>query len=172
MDAAYANPPVSTEQILHPGRYPDDVPQIVTLPPLTDTLGAGWRLVDEDVLGEFGLDIYLDVYVSPSAAQVAAEGWGGDRYAVYWRDDESAFVLVLRLAWDTSADAAEFRDAFEQFAELRLGGGPARAEGDARWWWSGEDRMLLAQNGQEETLIIIAPDETTLEAVHALFPGF
>jgi hypothetical protein len=172
VDAAYANPPVSTEQILHPGRYPDDVPQIVTLPPLTDTLGAGWRLVDEDVLGEFGLDLYLDVYVSPSASEVAAEGWGGDRYAVYWRDDESAFVLALRLAWDTSADAAEFRDAFEQFAEVRFGGGPARTEGGARWWWSGEDRMLLAQNGQEETLIIIAPDEATLEAVHALFPGF
>jgi hypothetical protein len=172
VDAAYVNPPVSTEQIIHPERYPDDVPQIVTLPPLTDTLGAGWRLVDEDVLGEFGLEQYLQVGTSESDAEVASEGWGGDRYAVHWRDDESAFVLVARLAWDTPADADEFLDAYGRFAEDRFGTAPTRNEGNSRAWWFGDDALLLARNGQDETLIIIAPDETTLDAVHALFPDF
>jgi hypothetical protein len=172
VDAVYANPPLSVEQILHPERYPDDVPAIVTLPPLTDTLGAGWRLVDEDVVGEFGLRLYLEARVSSSDAEDAAEGWGGDHYAVHWREDESAFVLVVRLAWDTPADAAEFFDAYRQFAEDRFGGGPARTEEDARWWWFGDDALLLAQNSRGETLVVIAPDEPTLEAVRALFPGF
>jgi hypothetical protein len=172
VDAAYANPPLSTEQIMHPERYPDDAPQIVTLPPLTDTLGAGWRMVDSDVLGELVLKIYLETFINISEAQEAAEGWDGDRYAVHWREDESAFVLVLRLAWDSSADAAEFWQAYAAWAEERFGSTVTRSEGDARWWWVGDDVLLLAQNTQEETLIVIAPDEPTLEAVQALFPEF
>jgi hypothetical protein len=172
VDAAYADPPVSTEQILHPERYPDDVPQVVTLPPLTDTLGSDWHLVDEDVLGEFGLGLYLDVYLATSDAESAAAGWGSDRYAVYWRDDESAFALALRLAWDTSAEAEEFFQAYAQFAEDRFGSGPTRSAGDDRLWWSGDDALLLAHNGGDETLILIAPDEATLDALEALFPDF
>jgi hypothetical protein len=176
VDAAYADPPVSTEQILHPERYPDDEPQIVTLPPLTATLGSGWRLVDEDVMGEFGLQLYLKVHVSPSdddiAPEIAAEGWGGDRYAVYWREDESGHVVVLRLAWDTPADAGEFFHAYSRFAENRFDRGPSRSEGDDRLWWYGTDALLLALSSQYEILVLIAPDEATLEVVHALFPEF
>lgn len=172
VDAAYTDPPLSTEQILHPERYPDDVPQVISLPPLTDTLGSGWRLVDEDVLGEFGLRLYLGVHLAASEAEAAAEGWGGDRYAVYWRDDESAFALALRLAWDASAEAKEFFQAYAQFAEDRFESGPARSAGDDRLWWSGDDVLLLAQNGGDETLILIAPDEVTLDALEALFPDF
>jgi hypothetical protein len=172
VDAAYANPPLSTEQILHPERYPDDVPQVVTLPPLTDTLGAGWRMVDTDVMGEFQLKLYLDVHAGSSEAEAAAEGWDGDRYAVHWREDESGFVLVLRLAWDTPTDAAEFFDTYARFAGDRFGGEPARSESDARWWWLGDDALLLAQNSRDESLVIIAPDEATLEAVRGLFPEF
>ena len=157
---------------MHPERYPDDAPQIVTLPPLTDTLGAGWRLVDEDAIGEFQLQLYLKVHIASSEAETAAEGWGGDRFAVYWREDESASVLLLRLAWDTPTDATEFFDAYARFAEHRFGGGPTRTAGDARRWWFGQDALLLTQNDQNETLVIIAPDKATLEAVHALFPGF
>jgi hypothetical protein len=175
VNAAYADPPVSTEQILHPSRYPQDVPQVVTLPPLTDTLGSGWRLVDEDVLGEFGVRLYLDVHLEPEdepAPDEAAAGWGGDRYAVYWREDETAFVLVERLAWDTPEDASEFFEAYRQFAENRFGSEPARQEGDTHLWWLGHDVLLLAQNDRNETLIVIAPDEPTLESVYTLFPDF
>ena len=172
VDAVYDNPPVSTEQIMHPDRYPDDHVQVVALPPLTDTLGTGWRLVDNDVLGEFGLLLYLNVHADPSDADRAAEGWGGDRYAVHWREDESAFVLVIRLAWDTLTDADEFFDSFVQFAKNRFEEGPTRREGDARLWWSGNDVLLLARNGQNETLILIAPNNATLDAIHSLFPNF
>ena len=43
--------PASTEQILHPQRYPDDRPIPVSLPALTTTLGPGWRIVADDVMG-------------------------------------------------------------------------------------------------------------------------
>ena len=43
VDAVYQDPPVSTEQILHPNLYPSDKPIPVTLPDLTTALGEGWR---------------------------------------------------------------------------------------------------------------------------------
>ncbi|MCP4428849.1 MAG: hypothetical protein GY803_30555, partial [Chloroflexi bacterium] len=77
---AWSNLPQSTEHILHPERYlAGDAPQIVTLPALTDTLGAGWRLLDEDTLGEFYLRQYLGQQLDADSAVAAAEGWGGDR---------------------------------------------------------------------------------------------
>ena len=61
IDAAWANPPQSTEHILHPERYrAGDAPQIVALAPLTDTLGVGWQEIENNVMGEFFLREYLD----------------------------------------------------------------------------------------------------------------
>jgi hypothetical protein len=91
---------------------------------------------------------------------------------VHWRNDESAFVLALRSAWDTPTDAAEFLDSYAEFAEVRFGSGPERSEGEARRYWFGDDALLLARNDEGETLLLIAPDEATLSTVHALFPGF
>jgi len=124
------------------------------------------------VLGEFALELYLKNHVDSDAAKTAAEGWGGDRYAVHWRDDESGFVLALRSAWDSASDAAEFFDTYTQFAEGRFGNGPTRRDGDARLVWLGDDALLLARNAQDETLVLIAPDEDTLNAVLTLFPDF
>ena len=83
VDAAFADPPQSTEQILHPQRYYQaDKPEVVTLPPLTDTLGSGWRLVDEDTLGEFYTRLHLaqqlesDVAASASSPQSIV--WSGN----------------------------------------------------------------------------------------------
>jgi hypothetical protein len=169
VDAALAAPPVSTEQILHSSHYPDDVPEILALPPLTDTLGAEWRLVDQDVLGEFGLQLYLKAFLEGAEAESAAGGWGGDQYAVYWRVDESAFALAVRLSWDTPDDATEFFDTYRDFATARFGEGPTQREGEARIGWVGDDALLLERTGPNQTLILIAPDETTLEAIYARF---
>ena len=45
--------PESTEQILHPDRYPDDKPVLVELPDLKPTLGDGWTELDSNVMGEW-----------------------------------------------------------------------------------------------------------------------
>lgn len=53
VDAVYQNPPVSTEQILHPNLYPSDKPIPVDLPDLTSALGQGWREVSRNQMGEW-----------------------------------------------------------------------------------------------------------------------
>ncbi|MBI3360369.1 MAG: hypothetical protein HY023_04590 [Chloroflexi bacterium] len=54
VDDAYRRPPVSTEQIMHPKLYKSgDIPEMIPAPVLTDTLGAGWRQIDSNVMGEW-----------------------------------------------------------------------------------------------------------------------
>ncbi len=167
VDAAFVNPPVSTEHILHPERYRSgDMPQFISLPPLTDTLGAGWRLVYEEVWGEFSTRYYLAQRIPKDDAETAAEGWGGDRYAVHYRESDGAFVLVWRIVWDTPADAEEFVDAYVTFAEKRFGHAADVSEG-ARLCWAGDDYLCLAWD-PVGTTIVLGPDETTVAALLSL----
>ena len=85
VDSLYADPPASTEQLLHPEKYasheqPVAVPQMTGL---TGRIGAGWNETLEDTLGEFQLEIWLEdasaKRVDSATATAAAAGWGGDR---------------------------------------------------------------------------------------------
>jgi hypothetical protein len=168
VNSAYADPPRSSEHILHPERYrAGDMPQLVSLAPLTDTLGAGWRQVDEDIFGEFFTRYYLDQQLSLREAKTAAEGWGGDRYAVHYRESDGALVMVLRTAWDTPADAEEFVDAYAAYGEARFGHVAGETSG-ARMCWSGDADYLCLSWGPADTTIVLSPDEATAEAVLAL----
>jgi len=44
-------------------------------------------------------------------AREASEGWGGDRIALLGAPDSGGDVIVISTAWDTAADATQFRDA-------------------------------------------------------------
>jgi hypothetical protein len=68
IDAAYANPPVSTEQILHPDRYPADQPVTVELPDLQSVLGDGWTELYTNVLGEWYTYLILSQNIDPACA--------------------------------------------------------------------------------------------------------
>jgi hypothetical protein len=135
LNAAWENLPQSTEQIIHPDRYfAGDNPQIITLPPLTDTLGVGWSLVEEGGLGEFYMREYLVQQLSQSEVNTAATGWGGDQYAVYWHEDSDGLVLVLQTAWDSINGADQFATAYERYTDARYGPiGQVQADGSTYW---------------------------------------
>lgn len=171
VDAAYADPPRSTEHILHPSRYrAGDAPQLVSLPPLTDTLGAGWRQVDEDILGEFFTRYYLAQQIPEEEAQVAAEGWGGDRYAVHYHQADETLVLALHTVWDTPADAEEFVDAYVAYAEGRFGHA-ADATSGARMCWTGDTDYLCLAWGSADATVVLGSDKTTVESLLGLVRG-
>lgn len=165
LNAAHQNPPVSTEQIIHPDRYrTGDTPQVVSLPPLTDTLGSGWRLVDDDNVGEFFLRLHLSHHLSPTLVSEAATGWGGDWYAVYHNDDEKTPVLVMRTLWDTPSDSAEFFEAYTLYLERAAGTATDSSAGDLHCWrLDGESRCLVFTNN--EVLVIRAPNEAMIERI-------
>jgi cell division protein FtsB len=155
VDAAWADPPQSTEQILHPDRYPDDTPALVGLPPLTGTLGAGWRLQGENTLGEFMLRQHLALYLDSEQVDKAATGWGGDHYALYVNSNRRAACLVVRLLWDDLDEAKEFADIYQTYADQRYG---VAGEGEVEEgrWWNGQPGMYLQRAG-DEVWLIMAP---------------
>lgn len=166
LNAAWENLPQSTEQIIHPDRYfAGDTPQIVTLPPLTDTLGTGWTLAEEAVLGEFYLREYLVQQLGGADVDTAVTGWGGDRYAVYWHEASDDLVLILQTAWDTQNDADQFTAAYRRYTDARYGPiGQAQANG-ATCWQSREVTCLYAAG--DAVLVVRAPDLDTAVSLAA-----
>lgn len=113
VDAAFADPPDSTEQILHPDKYlVREAPIPVKLPrAAADVIAPGWSEAGQDTLGELLLRIWLNEGgVANAAARTATAGWGGDRVALY-RGPDGASSVVLHSEWDTVTDADEFAAA-------------------------------------------------------------
>ena len=113
LDAAYVDAkPASTEHILHPDRYlAGATTREIDAPTVDETV------IDEGVLGEYGLALVLARLVGGPSALTAAEGWGGDRY-VAWRDGDAACVRT-KLAMDTAKDATEVVAALRAGAQTR-----------------------------------------------------
>lgn len=113
VDAAFADPPDSTEQVIHPDKYlVREKPVKVTLPDdLAASLGAGWSEAGRDTLGELILRIWLREGGMPFAeSRSAAAGWGGDRL-VLLRGPGGELDVGLVTKWDTLVDAGEFAEA-------------------------------------------------------------
>ena len=119
VDEALTTFPVSTEQILHPERWPNDVPQPVDVPDLGPALGAGWRDLDVMTVGEAWLQLMLALRLDADDAERAAAGWDGGLYRA-WTDGAHTAV-VLRTVWDSTEDAQEFvrRDGGRGWATRR-----------------------------------------------------
>jgi hypothetical protein len=116
VDAAFARPPASTEQVMHPEKYTaNEAPIVVDLPDdIATKMGAGWKVGLEDTLGEFQLGVWLRGALKEVApGNDAAAGWGGDRL-VLLEGPNNAWAVALMTEWDTAADATQFADAAGQ----------------------------------------------------------
>jgi len=166
VDAAYQAIPQSTEQVLHPEKYnAGEAPVDVALPPLLEQFGEGWSLIDEDTLGEFLLQAYLEEHLDPVDAAIAAEGWGGDRLALLGGPNDQT-VLLMKASWDTEDDAGEFANAI---ATVIQAGAEATWEQleDGALKLALPDQLALMVLAAETTVVIFAPDEATLAIARA-----
>jgi hypothetical protein len=175
VNAAYRDPPVSTEQILHPEKYignPRDEPRTVLLPDLRDDLDEGWQLVAQNVLGELIVRTHLDQYLpNTEEAMAAAEGWDGD-LAALWRNLDDREILVMRTLWDNPEEAAEFSSSYASVVDRRLGGARRVIRSilpSTGRWWRGEEGNAYLQRENDEVLIIWTSDADTMEQVLAVF---
>jgi hypothetical protein len=167
---AFANPPRSTEQVLHPEAYFDgDEPVNIELPDLSARLGSGWRVVAEDTLGELYLRIYLEGGIDMDLAVRAGTNWGGDRYQVL-QDGQGRLALVLRTTWDHPWDAQEFFDAYSAYVVARGGGNPAVLQtNDSHMRWQLAGRQFYLGHAGNDVLVLHAPDAETLDRLIGMF---
>jgi hypothetical protein len=173
VNAAYADPPLSSEQVMHPEKYlVRDDPQPVSLPALAPALGEGWREIDNDVLGEIGLLAWLLDHLEPHAAAEGAAGWDGDRYTL-WTNTQGGQALVVRSVWDTPGDAVQFFESYNDYLNRRALGVPDLTLNEAgRRIWEYEGRAILLARADDQVLIILAPDRAVLDRLRSLFPEF
>lgn len=152
VDAVYAQPPASTEQVLHYDKYaageePIEVPEL----DLAAALGDGWSAVESNTIGEAQLGIFLRYLgASEQVAAATSSGWGGDRLTAARDGDDVA--LAWRLAWDRPADATEFADAWTDIVEDGAIPIPARVE-------QLSDTEVLVVHGSTEAIV-----DATLDA--------
>jgi hypothetical protein len=149
--AAWARPPESTEQVLHPAKFFERERPRAVVPRVPPPPGA--RLVSEGVLGE----LLLRTLVEEDGGK-ATEGWGGDGWRLW--DVGGRTALAWRSEWDGPADAAEFHAALRaRFA--RRGGASSRAGFEV---FAGPDGRRFALRREHDAVELLSADDAALLA--------
>jgi len=159
---AYAHPPSSTSQILHPEKYmanPPEEPIAIEWPELNV---KGHFPTADNTVGEMGTRILFTEWLDATTGERAATGWRGDRY-LYYADGEA---LVWKTVWASAQDATEFFEAEKQLLEKRFK--PANARSAEHSYEADAPRMLrLHQTDANEVILIDTPHAEWAEALAA-----
>jgi hypothetical protein len=114
----FNKPPISTQQIMHPGLYRSGKkPSEVALPDVGKLLGGEWTLLEENAMGEFGWKEVLKQFLDEDRASKLAAAWDGDRYAVFEEKKTKKLVMVTRTHWNSSAQADRFFGMYSEALE-------------------------------------------------------
>lgn len=187
VDTAYAIRPRSTEEVIHPERYPaadPRRPRAVAVEPTGGwtVLGGPYTVGELEVFGLFwyareahGIAAIPDTFDEPDGGRYdrfnytsrPSEGWDGDWLTVVERDGRTGYVWLTQ--WDSPADAREFAAAYRAVLE----GHGARAL-DGRTWLieAGPyaDAFTVVVDGRRVS-VVNGPTPAALEAIHPPLAG-
>ncbi len=158
VDAAYAAPPTSTENILHPERY-EAGETIRPVAPLGLSVD-GYTTHEESTFGELGFRLLLMDTVSPGVLTQAVDGWGGDAYQVINDNDDVAFAVAYR--GDSEDDAIELAQALVEHARSVMGAGEGVDSGGGLLFDEGHGYVFINRIG--DGLVFVAATNGTLGA--------
>jgi hypothetical protein len=179
VDALWASPPQSSEQVLHPEKYvAREAPVPVPPPAPLRAFAGGWREDASDVLGELGARVWLAAAVPDAVAERAAAGWGGDRATLFVPaapppdgGASAAGFVVWSTVWDDPTDAEDFARAAGPVLAA-LAGDRAPADDDPHRFVArgAEGVYALAWRGGAVTVLLGAP-EAALASLDELLPA-
>jgi hypothetical protein len=175
VDNAYKNPPVTTEQILHPEKYPSDKPVDVALPDYTTALGDGWREARRNVMGEWYLSLILEYGIdsktrlSEDTATRAAAGWAGDSYLLYLNDSTNQTAFIMDTRWETTTDSSEFWFALQSYGQARWGTPSAKSANSMEWANTSDGWVRILFN-TKDVIWVIAPDKSMVDLMVSQIP--
>ncbi|HYY57096.1 MAG TPA: hypothetical protein VE842_07155, partial [Pyrinomonadaceae bacterium] len=170
---AFTDLPQSTEQVMHVEKYfSREAPVKMAMPDINAALGQGWKRIDYDVNGEWSFYLILDEYLRAAPeSERAAEGWGGDRYAVYEGRNSGEVVIAQLTGWDTEKDAVEFFDAYARRTARRYTGAtPTETAGDQTsalraWRTVGEGVVVMERRGARVLILEGLPEKADAKAL-------
>ncbi|HTC63434.1 MAG TPA: hypothetical protein VK709_11370 [Candidatus Saccharimonadales bacterium] len=116
----FDKPPASTQQIMHPDLYLQGVmPAKVELPAGKGLISSDWKKLDENDMGEFGVQEILKQFLPKPRSVAIAASWGGDRYAIFENQKNKRTMLEFRLHLANEADAARFFGAYSEVLDAK-----------------------------------------------------
>jgi hypothetical protein len=179
VDAIWADPPQSSEQVLHPEKYDArDRPVVLPAPDLR-AAAEGFRDAASDVLGELGVRTWLASAVPATIAERAAAGWGGDRATLFVPIAESppdagtapGPFVTWSTGWDDVTDAEDFAREAAVVLAAEAGDPEATLDDPHRFVVRGHGEVYaLAWRGNAVALLVGAP-ESALAALDDLVGG-
>jgi len=113
VDDAFRHPPTSTEQVMHPDRFPSDRPVVVEVPDAGSKLGARWKEIEIEQVGEAWLQLMLGQRLSAAEAAADTDHWGGGQYRAW--SDGAHTAVVMDTVWDSQTAAADFADGLRRW---------------------------------------------------------
>jgi len=160
---AYADPPDSTEQILHPEKFLSrDRPVRIRLSDVRHLLGQSVRKRLTDRNGEFGYLLILREYLDKPTAARAAEGWEGDQFALYEDARTGHLVLIHLSTWENEAEAREFAEAYARRTTRRYKTAreiPQEPNASWRAWETEEGRVHIERRGTDVLVVEGLPNQ-------------
>jgi hypothetical protein len=150
VDALWASPPDTTEQLLHPDKLSSREPAVKVAFPsdFAKSLGSGWKVAAQDTFGELQLNILIRTG-NPKAGDDPAAGWGGDRLALV-QGPGNGLAAIVDTAWDTPKAATGAAGQLEQLA--------------AKLTAAGKHAAVL-QPSEKRVVLISADSDATLSRV-------
>jgi hypothetical protein len=107
LDYIYENPPVSSEQVMHPRKAWEwrDFPVQINIP---DELPGNWEQMSMDSLGEAGVAVLFGCqFQNLNLGLEIGRGWDGDHVALFERPDGHR-LFVWASSWDSTNAAGRF----------------------------------------------------------------
>ncbi len=112
----FKNPPLSSQQIIHPDKYFEKVQP--TKPPLPKASTRGYSGVVEGTVGEFDHGILFQQYGTEADAQLARKWRGAEFRILEDKKDKSRSVLLYASDWQ---DEKAARDVFRLYKKVLQG---------------------------------------------------
>jgi len=162
----YEDPPTSSEQILHPVKYFDarDDPVQIRMEDFSGLLAGNWKEIDSNVLGEQGLSILVKKFAGKEMAQLASEGWGGDRYKLLEEGTTGDLILLHFSTWDAPKEAMEFFLAYRQVVENKYTSERLlQSEKRRAYLWDTEEGAVYLEIRGRDVIFVEGASEDLLE---------
>lgn len=191
VSALFAEPPSSTEQVLHPEKYTDpatrDWPHRVEVPDLPKILGS-WTPMEADGMGELMMGCLLAQLQFKGAAAAlnlmdlttggvalkepirsAVAGWDGDRYVAALDPATGRATVAWITVWDTEKDADEWIAAYgPRMAKKLSADADAAKASPVRLVEPGTGRVTrIERHGRRVVMVLGSPAERADEIVAA-----
>jgi hypothetical protein len=143
----------STRQMLHPGRSAP----VTAFPEPQPPLPEGFRLVDEDVLGEKAI-VFLIAHGTgkDNLGMIAGDGWAGGRLYRWEMDSgDGRGITDWVTRWDSPEAAKDFSYSFARALATRFPRSTPTEPGPGHLRLEAGDRVFLVQTGETEVRVLV-----------------